>query len=64
MFIELRFQTYLLYGGNPECWVLRQPDRRRYTRRDIRRRDPIPDAAADDLRVIGTWQVCDLVRRP
>lgn len=63
MFIEMRFQTYLLYGGKTECWVLRQTDRRRYTRRDIRRRDPIPDAAADDLRVIGTWQVCDLVRR-
>lgn len=63
MFIEMRFQTYLLYGGKPECWVLRQTDRRHYTRQDIRRKDPIPDAPADDLRVIGTWQVCDLVRR-
>ena len=63
MFIEMRFQTYLLYGGAPECWVLRQTDHRRYTRRDIRRKDPIPQDPADDLRVIGTWQVCDLVRR-
>lgn len=63
MFIEMRFQTYLLYGGKPECWVLRQTDHRHYTRQDIRRKDPIPDAPADDLRVIGTWQVCDLVRR-
>lgn len=64
MFIEMRFQTYLLYGGMPECWVLRQTDHKRYTRQDIRRKDPIPQAPADDLRVIGTWQVCDLVRRP
>ncbi len=64
MFIEMRFQSYLLYGGAPECWVLRQTDHRRYTRQDIRRKDPIPQAPADDLRVIGAWQVCDLVRRP
>lgn len=64
MYIEMRFQTYLLYGGAPECWVLRQKDHRRYTRQDIRRKDPIPQAPADDFRVIGTWQVCDLVRRP
>lgn len=64
MFIEMRFQSYLLYGGAPECWVLRQTDHRCYTRQDIRRKDPIPQAPADDLRVIGAWQVCDLVRRP
>lgn len=64
MFIEMRFETYLLYGGQPECWVLRQTDRRRYTRQDIRRKDPIPQGPADDQRVVGTWQVCDLVRRP
>lgn len=63
MFIEMRFQTYLLYDGKPECWVLRQTDHRHYNRWDIRRKDPIPHAPADDLRVIGTWQVCDLVRR-
>ena len=64
MFIEMRFETCLLYGGVPEYWVLRQTDNRRYTRQDIRRRDMIPQAPADDMRVIGTWQVCDLVRRP
>lgn len=64
MFIEMRFQSYLLYGGAPECWVLRQTDRKRYTRQDIRRKDPIPQAPTDDSRVIGAWQVCDLVRRP
>ncbi|MDE5894015.1 MAG: MerR family transcriptional regulator [Acetatifactor sp.] len=64
MFIEMRFETCLLYGGQPECWVLRQTDRKHYTRQDIRRVDPIPQAPADDGRVIGTWQVCDLVRRP
>lgn len=62
MFIEMRFQTYLLYGGQPEYWVLRQTDHRHYTRRDIRRKDPIPQAPADDSRVIGTWEVCDLLR--
>lgn len=64
MFIEMRFETCLLYGGQPECWVLRQTDHRHYTRQDIRRKDPIPQAPADDQRVVGTWQVCDLVRRP
>ncbi len=64
MFIEMRFETCLLYGGQPECWVLRQTDHKHYTRQDIRRKDPIPQAPADDQRVIGTWQVCDLVRRP
>lgn len=64
MFIEMRFETCLLYGGQPECWVLRQTDHRHYTRQDIRRTDPIPQAPADDRRVIGTWQVCDLVRQP
>lgn len=64
MFIEMRFQSYLLYGGKPEYWILRQTDHKRYTRQDIRIKDPIPQAPADDLRVIGTWQVCDLVRRP
>ncbi len=64
MFIEMRFQTYLLYGGKPECWVLRQTDHRRYSRQEIRRRDPIPQAPADDLRVLGAWLVYDLVRRP
>lgn len=63
MFIEMRFQSYLLYGGAPECWVLRQTDHKYYTRQNIRRKDPIPQAPADDMRVIGTWQVCDLVRR-
>lgn len=64
MFIEMRFETCMLYGGQPECWVLRQTDHRHYTRQDIRRKDPIPQAPADDQRVLGTWQVCDLVRRP
>lgn len=64
MFIEMRFQTYLLYGGQPEYWVLRQTDHRHYTRRDIRIKDPIPQAPADDSRVIGTWEVCDLLRSP
>lgn len=62
MFIEMRFRTYLLYGGQPEYWVLRQTDHRHYTRRDIRIQDPIPQAPADDSRVIGTWEVCDLLR--
>ncbi len=64
MFIEMHFQSYLLYGGAPEWWVLRQTDHRPYNRLDIRRKDLIPLAPADDLRVLGTWQVCDLVRRP
>lgn len=62
MFIEMRFQTYLLYGGQPEYWILRQTDRKYYSQQDIRIKDIIPRAPADDTRVIGTWQAVDLVR--
>lgn len=61
MFIE--FKTYNYFeSGKPEILVLKKADSKAYTKKEIMRVDKIPDSPADDINVLGKWEVCDLVR--
>ncbi len=61
LFIEFKAYSYFK-GGKPEIWVFRQLDARAYTKEEIMIKDAIPDIPADDARVLGVWNVCDIVR--
>ncbi len=63
MFIE--FKTYDYFqGGMPEILVLKKVDSKAYTKEEIMIKDTIPTAPSTDKSVIGSWNVCDLVRSP
>ena len=63
MFIE--FKTYDYFrGGMPEILVLKKIDSKAYTKYEIMKTDAIPNVPADDINIIGKWNVCDLVRSP
>lgn len=61
MFVEFKAYNYF-EGGKPEIWVFRKMDSKAYTKDEIMRKDVIPDFPADDVRVLGRWNVCDLVQ--
>lgn len=61
LFLEFKGHNYF-EGGKPEIWVFRKTDSKKYTRKDIRIEDEIPQVPADDVAVMGLWKVCDLVR--
>ena len=61
LFVEFKGSSYF-EGGKPELWVFRKTDSNAYSKRDIMMVDEIPDVPADDKRVLGTWNVCDLVK--
>lgn len=61
MFIEFKSNNYFM-GGKPEILVLKKADSKAYTKKEIMRVDKIPDSPADDINVIGKWEVCDLTR--
>ncbi len=62
LFVEMKFSEYFFYGGRPEIWVFQKTDSKAYTKEEILIKDEIPDAPADDMRVLGEWAVCDLVK--
>lgn len=61
LFLEFKGHNYY-EGGKPEIWVFRKTDSKKYTRKDIRIEDEIPQVPANDVAVRGLWKVCDLVR--
>ncbi|MDE7299864.1 MAG: helix-turn-helix domain-containing protein [Lachnospiraceae bacterium] len=61
MFVEFKDNNYFR-GGNPEIWVFRKTDAKAYSKQDIRIVDEIPNLPAEDLLVLGKWDVCDFVR--
>ena len=63
MFIEFKAYDYYL-GGRPEIWVLKKIDSKEYRKEEICIKDEIPDLPAEDEKVLGTWDVCELVRHP
>ena len=62
LFVEMKFEQYYQWGGKPEIWVFKKLDAKAYTREEIRKKDEIPSVPADDIRVLGKWEVCDLVK--
>lgn len=62
LFVEMKFEQYYQWGGRPELWVFKKQDSKAYTREEIAIKDAIPQVPADDARVLGKWQVCDLVK--
>ena len=62
-FLFIAFKGYHYFeGGKPEIWVFKKADAKAYTRREIMTVDEIPDMPADDVGILGKWEVCDLVR--
>lgn len=63
LFIEFKAYDYYL-GGKPELWVMKRLDNKAYTKGEIGKKDKIPVLPADDLMVMGEWNVCGLVKSP
>ena len=59
-------ETYMFleHGGEhgSQTWVLRQSDKKRYTKREIGRSDDIDLPFADDENTLGKWSSVDFVR--
>ena len=64
LFVEMKFHDYYMRGGRPEVWVFRQLDNLPHTKEEIQFCDDISISIADDDKVIGVWESCDLLRDP
>ncbi len=63
LFAEMKYPQYFK-GGKTELLVLKQLDCKRYTKDEIAVKDIIPDAPADDDKILGKWEVCDFIKNP
>lgn len=61
LFVEFKGKDFCL-GGQPELWVFRKTDSKKYRKEDIGNKDEIPELPANDTSVLGHWDVCALVR--
>lgn len=62
MFVEMKLNQSFFYNGCPEIWVLEQIDNIVHKKQDIGIRDDVDLPIIPDSKVIGKWNVCDIVK--